>query len=471
MVACVASDGVRVFDAATARLLRTERDRLLFESWQEEDAGFLQPEDEPACITGFWQNSLQEFRPTCCSDQGMDMQRIAFSPDGRIAAIVHGRVTLVDTDSHKVRCVLECALGRIGVRTVAFSPDGALLAAAGDSQVIHLWHVESGKEVAGIGTPPAALWSVAVSPMGQHVIAGARNGRVSLYHRQQDSISQLCDARGDAAVHVEFSPTSEAMVVGFRGGRIQVFGSSDFQQRFDVQAHEARLLEGSFSADGARFISVGYSGYSEPPDDTELRAEVSIWSTRDWNRLESRPLPGGFRVRCVSASEDRQRLAISSWKQIILADVSTSIQLHVLLKTKRVGINRIEFVPGDRELLIANEGYGMRIVDLASKAQARSFVATRDGPTSLAFTAAGRMLARATAYFNEIELFDVQSGKLKKYFIGHQNAVAALAFTPDTRWLVSAGFDGTLKLWDAESGSLDTSVLPGPDVCHSWRAK
>ena len=41
---------------------------------------------------------------------------------------------------------------------------------------------------------------------------------------------------------------------------------------------------------------------------------------------------------------------------------------------------------------------------------------------------------------------------------GHKNAVKSYAYSPDGRRIVSAGSDGTLKIWDAGSGNEITTI-------------
>ncbi|MGB8735615.1 MAG: caspase family protein [Rhodomicrobium sp.] len=71
--------------------------------------------------------------------------------------------------------------------------------------------------------------------------------------------------------------------------------------------------------------------------------------------------------------------------------------------------------------------------------------------TSVAFSPDGR-LALSGSDDNTLKLWDVESGRELRSFVGHAERLTHVGFSADGRLALSGSFDGTLKIWDVESG-------------------
>jgi hypothetical protein len=45
----------------------------------------------------------------------------------------------------------------------------------------------------------------------------------------------------------------------------------------------------------------------------------------------------------------------------------------------------------------------------------------------------------------------------------HESSVLVVTFSPDDRWIVSAGHDGTIRYWDAETGKEVATIMVSND--------
>jgi WD40 repeat protein len=140
-----ADDEVRVWDAASGKLLRKFR-----------------REDNPR-----WSTAL------------------AFSPDGRALATVElslkegsSKVVVYDVHTGKVRHRLKARVPFL--QAVAISADGKTLAAGGDSPLV-MWDLSTGRLVREFTESGEDICSVAVSPDGKVVASGHRDESIRLW--------------------------------------------------------------------------------------------------------------------------------------------------------------------------------------------------------------------------------------------------------------------------------------------------
>ena len=107
----------------------------------------------------------------------------------------------------------------------------------------------------------------------------------------------------------------------------------------------------------------------------------------------------------------------------------------------------IEFSPDGKILASEDSDNNIRLWDVHTGQLLK--ILKIDSGSSFVFSPDGKTIA--TAGYQEIFLWDVQTGKLRETLIGHTDFVYSVAFSPDGQILASSGFQEIL-LWDPHTG-------------------
>ncbi len=185
-------------------------------------------------------------------------------------------------------------------------------------------------------------------------------------------------------------------------------------------------------------------------------------------------------VRSVAFSPGgRVALSGSDDHLLKLWDVATGHEIKSF-EGHRNTVKSIAFSPDGKYVLSGGQDKMLALWDVES-GQGWSFPGHTEAVTAVAFSPDGKQ-ALSASNDKTLKLWDVESGREIKCFEGHEEAVASVAFSPDGRTALSASYGRTLKLWDLASGmelksfaghkAMVTSVAFSPDgrlaLSASW---
>jgi WD40 repeat protein len=242
---------------------------------------------------------------------------VAFSPDGRLLAVVgkDGRITLWNTRT--LRSEGELRGLRADAQALAFSPDGRLLAAAEalfEPPRMRVWDVRrreltrfrAAGRVAMLAFSPDGRWIAAETGFGAEVF-DARSGKLVEWVKTEV-----------ASRSVTFSPDGSLLVIGTSDGTALFFSTADWQRvGRPIEAHTARVTSLAFSPDGRVLASAGADG-TVAVWDVETRKPIGTPLTLEPETFASVAFsPDGSQLFAVSTRGPGIRLDASpqAWKR------------------------------------------------------------------------------------------------------------------------------------------------------------
>jgi WD40 repeat protein len=368
----------------------------------------------------------------------------AFSPDGKlIASGGTEAIRLWDAETLRERGVITGFGGYAS--SVAFSPDGRFLLSGGTDGLLHLWDLATGKELKRLAGHTAAIFhGVTFSADGKRALSGGWNGDNSVRLWDLETGKQLRRFTGHTAgvCCVAMSADSRRALSAGDGVRLWDLETGKVLRRFD--RHKDRVRSVAFSRDGRFALSSG------GPQDLTAR----LWDVETGRELHcfTDHSGGHHGVNAVALSPDGRRALTAAGDGVRLRDVEAGKLLHCFESVPRR--NTLAFAPDGRRAVVAGGDGMVRLLDLEGRKEVYPPRGHTGPVNGVAFSPDGRHVLSAGYPDQEVRYWDVESGREVRRLQGHRDYVLSVAISPDGRQALSGGIDSQILLWDLAAGKV-----------------
>lgn len=358
------------------------------------------------------------------------------------------------------------------VQALAFSPDGRLLASGAEDGTIKLWNPRTHDLIRTLAGHGAAVTSVAFSPDGLRVLSGSKDGTARIWHVSSGKTLLILNCPGERVLSVAYAPDGKTVATAAtaKPGRPAIVNGKPVAPDGHI------TFWSSLTGERGRVATVtgaGVNAIAFAPDGAVLAGGcddrlVRLWDAADGGLKESRKT-GLQRVLAVAYAPKSQLLAAGG----VPAPGHSAIVLWNADGTLRPGqlaaqgtVRALSFTSDAADLISASSQIAkgwLECWDLQKNQSVRRWgdqagpifglACSPDGPGIAPFIASGAV--RKVALWSA---GGTGEGELE----GRNRNVQAIAYSPDGKTLASCGTQKSVQLWDAASGTLKATLTAPP---------
>jgi WD40 repeat protein len=374
--------------------------------------------------------------------------------------------------------------GHSGVVTgVAISPDNSTIASVGYDQTLRLWDAVSGNKIHAFQDVEAFL-SVTFSPDGKTIATSSESGKICLWDTITGKLKATLEGLKEAVFTLAFSPDGKNIIAGDYDNDIILWEVATQKQLKVFTGHEHPIRKLGFSPDGKTLFSYDYD------------SNIFVWDVDTTNK-----------IRAFQFGKTEQRIAAFSPSGKYAAVVEQGFTVKIIdtnsgkevsnYKSPDIAIANLIFTPDNKKLFIGFGNGNLKYFDFTAGNQAEDYPSSySEWIFTLAISHDGKMLVAgggaiensviiwdvtnknqlrtikghdrkiqtlainqtgslvAIANLTKIRLWEVSSQKEIALLQGQFGGIYSLKFSPDGKYLASAAYDKTVKLWDVKNQKL-----------------
>ncbi len=329
---------------------------------------------------------------------------------------------------------------------VRFSPDGKRIAATGKDRQLFIvnWDGSSLGEAKKPLNLPEPITILTANSDWSMVISAEPDFSAKLLAAPSGKLIGKLEGHQGLLVRASFSPNGEQVVTASEDGTARVWDVHSLSNLQILRGHKGDLTDAQFSPDGSRIVT-------SSQDQTAI-----VWDAQRGKKLwelfghqasvnNARFSPDGKLI--VSSSGDNVARVWDANTGKLLTWLEGHVDSITMATFSPVDPNLILTISRDRTGRVWKKGTDGHHTDWHTINELKGHT---DILTSAEFSPDGKFIVtagrdRSVRVWNAL----TEHGRLAYY--GHTGALNDAAFSPDGRWVVSASSDNTARVWDTQN--------------------
>lgn len=342
---------------------------------------------------------------------------LCFSPDGTHILTSNGDGSIKYWNARTLKCDRTDFHDTIP-NNIQFSPDGKLLAVCNEDGSIRLWDTQKNEQIGSFETGQKRILKLSYNRDGALFSTISTDGTVKIWDTAKEAVPRT-EKLGEWATI-------------YHHGTYTCLATLRHQETLSINAKSA-------------------SGFNPAADQIAVAAGqvAALWDLKTYQYHNITPSHPGT-VQAVSYHPSGRYLAVAAGNTIEIWDI-ISFRLKGVLEGHTANIFFIQYSPDGKRLISLAENKEARLWYPEKQKCIQIWKSQREEANNACFSPEGERLVVRWGVHGELDIYDATDGSYLDEIYFMKGFCNKALYTPDNSKIITACFDGAIKLWDTDT--------------------